>query len=130
LRQSSAPGAALYVASKHAVEGFTKAAALEFAETGVRINVVAPGTIETGMLNRFAGTPENKADLISRVPMKRIAQPEEIAESYPFPRLRCHLPPMAGNAPARWILLAFLRYQDADHTVRLSVCFRCGIRAF
>src|SRR6266436_7902490 len=50
------------VASKHAVEGFTKAAALEFAETGVRINVVAPGTTETGMLNRFAGTPENKAD--------------------------------------------------------------------
>src|SRR5258708_5010665 len=42
------------------------------------------GTIETGMLNRFAGTPENKADLISRVPMKRIAQPEEIAEAILF----------------------------------------------
>ncbi len=82
--RAGAPGAALYVASKHAVEGFTKAAALEFAETGVRINVVAPGTIETGMLNRFAGTPENKADLISRVPMKRIAQPEEIAEAILF----------------------------------------------
>src|SRR6202030_750381 len=79
--RAGAPGAALYVASKHAVEGFTKAAALEFAETGVRINVVAPGTTETGMLNRFTGTPENKADLISRVPMKRIAQPEEIAEA-------------------------------------------------
>src|SRR5207253_11172264 len=51
--RAGAPGAALYVASKHAVEGFTKAAALEFAETGVRINVVAPGTTETGMLNRF-----------------------------------------------------------------------------
>jgi len=82
--RAGAPGAALYVASKHAVEGFTKAAALEFAETGVRINVVAPGTIETGMLNRFAGTPENKADLISRLPMKRIAQPEEIAEAILF----------------------------------------------
>src|SRR5205807_1913961 len=82
--RAGAPGAALYVASKHAVEGFTKAAALEFAETGVRINVVAPGTTETGMLNRFAGTPENKADLISRVPMKRIAQPEEIAEAILF----------------------------------------------
>src|SRR6195256_6505573 len=78
------PGAALYVASKHAVEGFTKAAALEFAETGVRINVVAPGTTETGMLNRFTGTAENKADLISRVPMKRIAQPEEIAQAILF----------------------------------------------
>src|SRR6202030_318261 len=74
-----AAGASVYVASKHAVEGLTKSAALEFAETGVRINVVAPGTTETGMLNRFTGTPENKADLISRVPMKRIAQPEEIA---------------------------------------------------
>jgi NAD(P)-dependent dehydrogenase (short-subunit alcohol dehydrogenase family) len=50
----------------------------------VRINVVAPGPTETGMLNRFTGTPENKADLISRVPMKRIAQPEEIAEGILF----------------------------------------------
>jgi NAD(P)-dependent dehydrogenase (short-subunit alcohol dehydrogenase family) len=82
--RSGAPGAALYVGSKHAVEGFTKAAALEFAETGIRINVVAPGPIETGMLNRFTGTPENKADLISRVPMKRIGQPEEIAEAILF----------------------------------------------
>jgi NAD(P)-dependent dehydrogenase (short-subunit alcohol dehydrogenase family) len=82
--RAGAPGAALYVASKHAVEGFTKAAALEFAETRVRINVVAPGPTETGMLNRFTGTPENKADLISRVPMKRIARPEEIAEAILF----------------------------------------------
>src|SRR6266481_6076950 len=82
--RAGAPGAALYVASKHAVEGFTKAVALEYAESGVRINVVAPGTTETGMLNRFTGTPENKADLISRVPMKRIAQPEEIAEAIVF----------------------------------------------
>jgi NAD(P)-dependent dehydrogenase (short-subunit alcohol dehydrogenase family) len=82
--RSGAPGAALYVGSKHAVEGFTKAAALEFAETGVRVNVVAPGPIETGMLNRFTGTPENKADLISRVPMKRIGQPEEVAAAILF----------------------------------------------
>src|SRR5882672_8761248 len=82
--RSGASGAALYVASKHAVEGFSKAAALEFADTGVRINVVAPGPIETGMLNRFTGTPENKADLISRVPMKRIGQPEEVAEAILF----------------------------------------------
>jgi NAD(P)-dependent dehydrogenase (short-subunit alcohol dehydrogenase family) len=82
--RAGAPGAALYVASKHAVEGLTKAAALEYAESGVRINVVAPGPTETGMLNRFTGSPENKADLISRVPMKRIAQPEEIAEGILF----------------------------------------------
>ncbi len=82
--RSGAPGPALYVGSKHAVEGFTKAAALEFAETGIRINVVAPGPIETGMLNRFTGTPKNKADLISRVPMKRIGQPEEVAAAILF----------------------------------------------
>jgi NAD(P)-dependent dehydrogenase (short-subunit alcohol dehydrogenase family) len=82
--RSGAPGAALYVGSKHAVEGFTKAAALEFAETGIRINVVAPGPIETGMLNRFSGTPENKTDLVSHVPMKRIGQPEEVAEAILF----------------------------------------------
>jgi NAD(P)-dependent dehydrogenase (short-subunit alcohol dehydrogenase family) len=82
--RSGASGAALYVGSKHAVEGLTKAAALEFAETGVRINVVAPGPIETGMLNRFTGTPQNKANLISGVPMKRIGQPEEVAAAILF----------------------------------------------
>src|SRR5579872_184971 len=82
--RSGAPGAALYVGSKHAVEGLTKAAALEFAETGVRINVVAPGPIETGMLNRFTGTPEKKAALISGVPMKRIGRPEEVAAAILF----------------------------------------------
>ena len=60
----------VYVASKHAVEGFTKAAALEVAESGVRVNVVAPGTTETGMLNRFTGNSENKDALISGVPVK------------------------------------------------------------
>jgi NAD(P)-dependent dehydrogenase (short-subunit alcohol dehydrogenase family) len=82
--RSGAPGAALYVGSKHAVEGLSKAAALEFAESGVRINVVAPGPIETGMLNRFTGTPQNKTALISGVPMKRIGQPEEVAAAILF----------------------------------------------
>jgi NAD(P)-dependent dehydrogenase (short-subunit alcohol dehydrogenase family) len=82
--RSGAPGAALYVGSKHAVEGFTKAAALEFAESGVRINVVAPGPIETGMLNRFTGTPQKKANSISAVPMKRTGQPEEVAAAILF----------------------------------------------
>jgi NAD(P)-dependent dehydrogenase (short-subunit alcohol dehydrogenase family) len=82
--RSGASGAALYVGSKHAVEGLTKAAALEVAETGVRINVVAPGPIETGMLNRFTGTAEKKATLISDVPMKRIGQPEEVAAAILF----------------------------------------------
>ena len=64
-------GASVYVASKHAVEGLTKSAALEAAESGVRVNIVAPGPIETGMLDRFTGTEERKAGLVSRVPLKR-----------------------------------------------------------
>src|ERR1700731_1649073 len=55
---TGAPGASVYSASKHAVEGLTKSAALEAAGTGVRVNVIAPGPIETPMLNRFAKTEE------------------------------------------------------------------------
>jgi len=79
-----APGASVYVASKHAVEGLTKSAALEVAGTGVRVNVVAPGTTDTGMLTRFTNTDENKAALVSRVPVKRLATPEEIAHVIVF----------------------------------------------
>jgi NAD(P)-dependent dehydrogenase (short-subunit alcohol dehydrogenase family) len=82
--RAGAPGASVYVASKHAVEGLTKAAALEVAESGVRVNVVAPGPIETGMINRFTGTAEVKKDLVSRVPVKRIGRPEEIAQTIVF----------------------------------------------
>jgi NAD(P)-dependent dehydrogenase (short-subunit alcohol dehydrogenase family) len=77
-------GAAVYVASKHAVEGLTKAAALEVAGSGVRVNVVAPGPIDTGMLARFTGSEENKAGLVSTVPMKRMGRPEEIAQTVVF----------------------------------------------
>jgi NAD(P)-dependent dehydrogenase (short-subunit alcohol dehydrogenase family) len=79
-----APGASVYVASKHAVEGMTKSAALEVAETGVPVNVVAPGTTDTGMLTRFTNTDENKAALVSTVPVKRLATPEEIAHVIVF----------------------------------------------
>src|SRR5258708_22851855 len=79
-----AAGASVYVASKHAVEGMTKSAALETAGTGVRVNVVAPGTTDTGMLTRFTSTDENKAALISTVPVKRLATPEEIADVIVF----------------------------------------------
>ncbi len=77
-------GASVYVASKHAVEGLTKAAALEVAESGVRVNVIAPGPIETGMLNRFTGTAEKKAALVAGVPLKRVGTPEEIAQTILF----------------------------------------------
>jgi NAD(P)-dependent dehydrogenase (short-subunit alcohol dehydrogenase family) len=79
-----AAGASVYVASKHAVEGLTKSAALETAGTGVRVNVVAPGTTDTGMLSRFTNTNANKAALVSTVPLKRLATPEEIASVIVF----------------------------------------------
>ena len=76
--------ASLYVASKHAVEGLTKSAALEVAGTGVRVNLVAPGPVETGMLNRFTGTTEAKSALIRGVPLNRIGEPDEIAAAIEF----------------------------------------------
>jgi len=79
-----AAGASVYVASKHAVEGLTKSAALEVAGTGVRVNVVAPGTTDTGMLTRFTNTDESKAALVSTVPVRRLAAPEEIAQVIAF----------------------------------------------
>jgi NAD(P)-dependent dehydrogenase (short-subunit alcohol dehydrogenase family) len=82
--QRGAPGASLYVASKHAVEGLTKSAALEAAAFGVRVNAVAPGPVETGMLNRFTGSSERKAGLIATVPLQRIGTPEEIAHAVVF----------------------------------------------
>jgi NAD(P)-dependent dehydrogenase (short-subunit alcohol dehydrogenase family) len=79
-----AAGASMYVASKHAVEGLTKAAALEGAASGVRVNAVAPGPVETEMLNRFTGSADRKASLVAGVPAKRVGKPEEIAQTIVF----------------------------------------------
>jgi NAD(P)-dependent dehydrogenase (short-subunit alcohol dehydrogenase family) len=76
--------ASVYVGSKHAVEGMTKSAALEVAGTGVRVNAVAPGPTDTGMLDRFTGTAENKKALLSGVPLGRIGQPADIAAAVVF----------------------------------------------
>jgi NAD(P)-dependent dehydrogenase (short-subunit alcohol dehydrogenase family) len=76
--------ASVYSASKHAVEGFTKSAALEAASSGVRVNAVAPGPTDTGMLDRFTGTPENKAALVSGVPLGRVGKPTDIAQMIAF----------------------------------------------
>ena len=79
-----APGASMYVASKHAVEGLTKTAALEGAAGGVRVNAVAPGPIETDMLTRFAGSPERLTAMAAGVPARRLGKPEEIARTIVF----------------------------------------------
>jgi NAD(P)-dependent dehydrogenase (short-subunit alcohol dehydrogenase family) len=82
--QRGAPNASLYTASKHAVEGLTKSAALEGAASGVRVNAVAPGPVETEMLNRFTGSAERKAATVGNVPLKRAGTPEEIADAILF----------------------------------------------
>jgi NAD(P)-dependent dehydrogenase (short-subunit alcohol dehydrogenase family) len=79
-----AASASLYVASKHAVEGLTKSAALEAAAFGVRVNAVAPGPVETAMLNRLTVSAERKAGMLATVPLKRAGTPEEIAEAIVF----------------------------------------------
>jgi len=79
-----AAGASIYVASKHAVEGMTKSVALETAGSGVRVNAVAPGPVQTGMLDRFTGTPDRKAALLTTVPLGRVGEPAEIARAAVF----------------------------------------------
>jgi NAD(P)-dependent dehydrogenase (short-subunit alcohol dehydrogenase family) len=81
---TGSPGASVHSASKHAVEGLAKSAALEAARTGARVNVIAPGPIETPMLNRFAKTDERKAGFVANVPRKRAGKPEEIAQAIVF----------------------------------------------
>jgi NAD(P)-dependent dehydrogenase (short-subunit alcohol dehydrogenase family) len=79
-----AANASLYAASKHAVEGMTKSVALEVAGSGIRVNAVAPGPTQTGMLDRFTGSEENKARLTSGVPLGRVGLPEELARAIVF----------------------------------------------
>src|SRR5438445_11795501 len=79
-----ARGASVYSASKHAVEGLTKSAALEAAGSGVRVNAVAPGPTETAMLDRFTGNAERKAGLVAGVPLQRVGDPNEIAQAIVF----------------------------------------------
>jgi NAD(P)-dependent dehydrogenase (short-subunit alcohol dehydrogenase family) len=79
-------GASVYIASKHAVEGLTKSAALEFAKEGVRVNAVSPGAIETDMIDRFAGKEgtETRAGLAAMHPIGRMGKSDEIANAVLF----------------------------------------------
>ena len=76
--------ASIYVGAKHAVEGITKSTALELAKSGIRVNAVAPGPTDTGMLTRFTGTDENKAALVKQVPLDRLGLSEEVADGIVF----------------------------------------------
>src|SRR6202023_274937 len=74
------PQASIYVATKHAVEGLTKAVALEYAKQGIRVNSVAPGGIDTDMLDRFVGKEGDRRNwLLSLHPVCRLGTSEEIA---------------------------------------------------
>jgi NAD(P)-dependent dehydrogenase (short-subunit alcohol dehydrogenase family) len=72
----------IYIASKHAVLGLTKSAALEYAKSGIRINAVAPGGVETDMAKRVVGDDHKLLEtLTSMHPIGRIGDPEEIANA-------------------------------------------------
>jgi NAD(P)-dependent dehydrogenase (short-subunit alcohol dehydrogenase family) len=76
------PGAPIYVASKHAVLGLTKAVALEYARSGIRVNAVSPAAIETDMFERaFADNPQLRANVMAAHPIGRAGKPEEVASA-------------------------------------------------
>jgi NAD(P)-dependent dehydrogenase (short-subunit alcohol dehydrogenase family) len=78
-------GASVYTASKHAVNGLTKSAALEAASSGVRVNAIAPGPIQTDMMERFVGRDANtKSGFLNSVPAGRAGTAEEIADAVIF----------------------------------------------
>jgi NAD(P)-dependent dehydrogenase (short-subunit alcohol dehydrogenase family) len=75
------PGGPAYVASKHGVIGLTKAAALEYAKEGIRVNAVCPGWIGTSMTDRTLSNPALKAKIIRMEPIGRMGKPEEVGEA-------------------------------------------------
>ncbi len=75
-------GSAAYTASKHGVLGLTRAAALEYATQGIRVNAVCPGVIQTPMIERFTGNnPQAQAAMVALEPIGRVGRPEEIADA-------------------------------------------------
>lgn len=79
-----APNASVYTGSKHAVEGMTKAVALEAAPYGVRVNAVAPGPVQTEMFDRIVADEAGRQAMIEGVPLKRAGTPGEIARMIVF----------------------------------------------
>jgi NAD(P)-dependent dehydrogenase (short-subunit alcohol dehydrogenase family) len=75
-------GLTAYVASKHAIVGITKTAALEYAKQGLRVNVVCPGVIKTPMIDRFTGKKKEAEQQFENMePVGRMGKPEEVAEA-------------------------------------------------
>ena len=72
---------AVYTASKHGVVGLTKATALELAQSNIRVNAVAPGPVNTGLLRRMVGGHMDLSVIADAVPMRRISEPEESAQA-------------------------------------------------
>ena len=72
-------GISAYVASKHGVVGLTKAAALEYAQDGIRVNAVCPGHTDTPLIENFMSDPKRRAGVIQSYPLGRLGTPEEIA---------------------------------------------------
>ncbi|MCP6758391.1 MAG: SDR family oxidoreductase [Fischerella sp. CENA71] len=76
------PGIPIYIASKHAVLGLTKAAAIEYAKSGIRINAISPGTVITDLFERSLGKdPQMKEQIMAMHPIGRAGTPEEIASA-------------------------------------------------
>ncbi|MCC7548028.1 MAG: SDR family oxidoreductase [Burkholderiales bacterium] len=72
------PNRTLYCMTKHAVEGFTKALAVELAPQGIRVNSIAPTFVDTPLVRRVVNTPEKREFIMNRIPMGRLAGLEDI----------------------------------------------------
>ncbi len=85
---SAFPGEVSYGASKHAMESYSRAAAIELGPYGITVNVVAPGPVQTGYI-----TPEMEEKLRSEIPLRRVGQPEDVADVIVF----------LASEQARWV---------------------------
>jgi NAD(P)-dependent dehydrogenase (short-subunit alcohol dehydrogenase family) len=78
------PGISAYVAAKHGVIGLTKAAALEYATQGIRINALAPGLVDTPMTKPWFDDPNLRTHFLTNIPIGRFAKPDEMANMVLF----------------------------------------------
>jgi NAD(P)-dependent dehydrogenase (short-subunit alcohol dehydrogenase family) len=117
------PGWSLYSATKHAVTGMTKAAALEYSKRGIRVNAVGPGPVETPLLSK--GTGGDPHSYAAFVPMVRIGQPEEIADPVVFllsdeaRYVTGHTLPVAADETEYLLALAGFveKYEEEHHSI-------------